>query len=289
MALEGGKTIRIVPDQPYLAVDSTDSLFKTLSVDEFHQCERIDELFTCPNMNKYDRRTKDNCLISLYKSDHEGIHSHCRVVIDQEEDYVEQLNSTTFVLFSAQQQQLERVCVKHKSRGESSSVITQGLTKVHLPPGCKAITPSFIFEADENVFGDPSEVSFRLVDLDRMMGNLSSRIGDFSLKDLELINSREGLSLPAAATEIAFGQQHETYKQHTETFKWRTLIMLLVSLVLSLLSLLCIVIYCSRKCAKSYKGDAEKGYRMFVIPKGAKVVAPECPEAGMLNKTDSVS
>jgi hypothetical protein len=212
-------------------VDSTGSLFKTMDADSFHQCQRIDELWTCPNINQYDKRTRDNCLVSLYKSRSEDISRNCHLQIEQADDFIAQLNSTTFVLYLAEIQQIERVCSRHKSRGESSSVTANGLLKVQLAPGCKVITPSFVFEADENVFGDPFEVVLRMVKLDQI---LVPEISNDSLvypKNLELITSKENITLPDSIQRL----------QHSHSSPSFLLWVLICSLA-ALGTLLCILV-----------------------------------------------
>jgi hypothetical protein len=245
MAFENNKTIRFTPKHQFLAVDGSGNLFKTLDNDAFHQCQRLEELWTCPNINQYDKRTGDSCLVSLYKSDSSATHRNCKVKLETAEDFISQLNSTTFVLYLASLQQIERICPKLKSRGESSTVTTQGLVKIQLQPGCKVITPSFVFEADENVFGDPREVTFRMADLKQILDPLTEEMASLSPHDLDLISSKEGLELPKSVQMIKVSSS-------TSKHRFWVLVISLTGFLLISSTITCLIFFkCKKNCLSS--------------------------------------
>jgi hypothetical protein len=174
ISLTNSSLMAISTEHTYLAVDSTGSLFKTFDTDTFQNCKRLNELWTCPNFNIYDRRTQDNCLVSLYHSRPQLISRNCNMKIFPPNDFITQINATTFIVLLSQPQQVERICPKIKSRGLSDFFSYTGLVKIHLSPGCKAISNSFMFEADENVFGDPIDITLRIM-------NVTALLSEFQL------------------------------------------------------------------------------------------------------------
>jgi hypothetical protein len=240
LPLSEGKTIIVKPQHTFLAVDNSGSLIQTMSSDDFGLCRKINDLITCPNQNWYDKRFEDSCIISLYHSNIQGIRRNCRLELDQEEDFVAQLNSTTFLLHLINKEKIERVCRIYKSRGSSSFKVTQGTSIIQISPGCKVITKSFMFEASEDTFSNPVDINFRIIDLKKILAGVPLDLFNFSLPH-PLLNE------PAHNLELE--QLISSYQQtlQTNTHSSATIIYFAIALSISLLTFILIICYCLYK------------------------------------------
>ena len=96
-------------------------------------------MYICPQNNVIDKRTDEECLISLYKQKVSKIQAHCKWTVSKK-DIAYQLNSTTFLLYTAK---LDRLVVKCDKGNVEKRMRVTGLKMIHLEDDCKAYTTSF--------------------------------------------------------------------------------------------------------------------------------------------------
>jgi hypothetical protein len=224
------KTIIIKPLHNYLAIDHSGSLIKTMSADDFGLCKKVDDLISCPNQNIYEKRFEDSCLIALYQSNYKGIRKNCDISVELEEDFVTQLNSTTFLLHLIQKEKIERICRQPRSRGLSSFLPAIGTNLIRLSPGCRVISKSFTFEASEDVFGNPVEVQFKFIDMAKVLKGIPLELLNFSLPHPYLTDSSQRVDLNQLASR--YYQAQQAYKTN-----WLTISGYSLAFIFSILAL----------------------------------------------------
>ena len=140
-----------VPEAELLAISTTQNLYRPISKSELNACTRVAELHYCRQDNFLDKRFHESCLVALYLGDHVKIGQNCRVKIQPTQDYLVQLNATTFVLYQHERSYIDLECSGRKEAPYSFV----GVRKVTIQPGCTVSTRSFVFESAQGVFGEP--------------------------------------------------------------------------------------------------------------------------------------
>ena len=92
-------TLIIQPEKKYLAVSLKEELY--METDDFnleHSCKFIKDTYFCEGA-VLRKANKDSCLQALYRSNMTKVGEVCPVSIFTDEEFVTQLNSTTFLVY----------------------------------------------------------------------------------------------------------------------------------------------------------------------------------------------
>ena len=197
-----------VPTGNLLAVDATGGLFRTLKTTDLHRCKRVMQMSYCPDENLYDKRVEDNCMFGLYRSDIRQVSKTCDLQFQPNKDYVVQIDDHTLIMYQAVKSSVERRCgpvIKQE--------MFQGIRKIRVPPGCRVTSNSFVFDGAQNIFGSPTEILHREVDITHLFPadpfdqhELSS---DAFWHNIEKIGTTTGLKIRDVITE--FKAKQATY------------------------------------------------------------------------------
>ena len=105
-----GSTMIIEPDQRYIAVSLKDELHIELrDFDLEHQCMFIKDTFFCKG-TVLKKGSTNSCLHALYKNELDRIGETCPVNLFNADEYVTQLNSTTFVVYGKTPKRIYIIC-----------------------------------------------------------------------------------------------------------------------------------------------------------------------------------
>ena len=96
---DNGTTIIIEPEQSYLAVSLKEEYYIEIQEDELeHKCTYIKDTFFC-NGAILKKGYHNSCLHALYKNELSKIGDTCPIKLYNGEEYVKQLNSSTFIVY----------------------------------------------------------------------------------------------------------------------------------------------------------------------------------------------
>lgn len=106
---ENGSTLIIQPNENYLAVSLKEELHMEFDESDLnHDCKYIKDTYFC-NGAILKKGTENSCLHALYKNELSKIGNICPINIYNEDEFVRQLNSTTFILFGKKSVRITRV------------------------------------------------------------------------------------------------------------------------------------------------------------------------------------
>ena len=153
------------PEAHILAINKENSLFRTLTRDQLNMCNRLLDLYWCKHQNMFDRRVESSCLTALFLNNITGVRRNCRITLQPQKDYMVQLNSSDFLLFQSDQRQVEKQCEQGQTR---QTWRFRGVRLLTVEPGCRIISPAFIFEGGASIFGEAINIDERPIDLDKI-------------------------------------------------------------------------------------------------------------------------
>ena len=100
--------------------------------------------------------------MALFKNEITEIRNNCRVSLQPQQDYMVQLNSSTFLLFQSETRQAEMTCEVGTLR---QSWRFRGVRLLTVMPNCQIITPSFIFESCASTIDETISVEQRPIEV----------------------------------------------------------------------------------------------------------------------------
>ena len=110
---DNGTTIIIEPEQSYLAVSLKEEYYIEIQEDELeHKCTYIKDTFFC-NGAILKKGYHNSCLHALYKNELSKIGDTCPIKLYNGEEYVKQLNSSTFIVYGKEPTRIYVICTNH--------------------------------------------------------------------------------------------------------------------------------------------------------------------------------
>ena len=107
---DNGSALLIEPDETYIAVSLKDELYVEIhNTGLEHDCKYIKDTFFCKG-NVLKKGNHNSCLHALYKNEISKIGDSCPVKLYTGEEYVVQLNSTTFVTYGKTPSRMYIIC-----------------------------------------------------------------------------------------------------------------------------------------------------------------------------------
>ena len=105
-------TLIIKPPMKYIAFSNKQELYFELSETELnHVCKYIKSTYYCEENAILKKATKPSCLQALYRNEISNIADVCPIAIYKNNEFVTQLNATTFLVYSSTKTQLFITCV----------------------------------------------------------------------------------------------------------------------------------------------------------------------------------
>jgi hypothetical protein len=183
-----------LPEGEILAISRGLNMFRTMKKSSLAECSRVAELYYCKQDNLFDKRFQSSCLVALYNADHAAITKNCRFQVQPANDFLVQLNGTTFLLYQPEKSYLEQSCGEVKSKASF-----QGIRKINVPPGCSVSTQSFVFDGAQGLFGDPTDIEQKIFSAPEVMSEaLLYKLGNISEQEyarLAEVGSVAGLKI----------------------------------------------------------------------------------------------
>lgn len=141
------------PEGELLAVSPSRRLFRTINENDFSLCKTLGSVYYCSHGNYYDRRIKDSCLVNLFLNQDDNIRKSCEWAPEPRASHLSQLSANDFVLYQTSKGVVEKHCGSH-----ATSVAYEGVRRLKIGPGCRAISKDFVFDGAINVFLAPDKV-----------------------------------------------------------------------------------------------------------------------------------
>ena len=138
------------PEGTLLALNiQAQSQFRTMNAAELALCKSSGNRYYCPGQNFYRKTQEGSCLMNLFSNQLKLVVDSCRFKpLDSNDDYLIQLDATSFLLYHHSNLQANLVCSgDSKMRTENFA----GLRKLTVPPGCTVATVFFTFEGEIDV------------------------------------------------------------------------------------------------------------------------------------------
>jgi hypothetical protein len=189
-----------------LAVSPGKLLFRTMSHDTLHDCDRLLDLYFCHRQNMYDKRYTDDCMVALYNSDYGKVAEKCPVQVQPKEDFLVQLNSSHFILYQPELGDIDRRC-----GGIIQTARVKGIVTVVVGPGCRVDARSYIFDGALAIYNEGYELQQRVMNFSRVISpelreNLE-KMKESELAELKLIGSSKGVFIRDLEREFAERRQ----------------------------------------------------------------------------------
>jgi hypothetical protein len=195
------------PAAGLLAVSPGKLLFRTMSHDSLHDCDRLLDLYFCHRQNMYDKRYTDDCMVALYNSDYDKIGKRCPVQVQPREDFLVQLNSSHFILYQPEMGDIDKRC-----GGIIQTARVKGLVTVVVEPGCRVDARSYIFDGALAIYNEGYELQQRVMNFSRVLspGLRASleKMEESELAELRLVGSGKGVYIRDLERE--FAERHRT-------------------------------------------------------------------------------
>ena len=137
------------PSQDLLAISRDEGRFKQMSMGQLTQCSKLGQIYLCPHENvvrkAHSLRSSDPsaCLFFLFKQDYGRINDSCPIHLLGPTDAAAAILSTEFLLSSRTRHVGKVTCPD----GSSTRFSAEHVTRVVVPPGCRADTDSWTASA----------------------------------------------------------------------------------------------------------------------------------------------
>ena len=184
-----------------LVADSSRTTFMSLTDQEYVACA-AKTMSGCPRGQIYYTTEKHNCLMNLYTGDMVKASRNCIFEVNPSGTHVSPLGGNDYLIYFPTESDLELRCLARQ--GNQRFI---GGRQIKIPPGCTVAGPDFILYGRIDIVTETTTVFRKVVDLDKIL-----EISDFNkeelekaLKELQVIGSTEGISIPKIKLEYAQG------------------------------------------------------------------------------------
>jgi len=179
------------PREEMLAVGRNRQTFRPLSLAQLLECQRFSDIYYCPRANRLEKGPSASCLAQIFRSDLQQIREKCPFQVTQVGSNLAQINATSFLLYHHKYDDIEISCPGMSTRFHQAF---KGLREVYLDPGCRALTPQFVFEGAVDPVSPANEIVSPFTPKLPLIGTyLSTDLDDFSLEEMEELVGLQGL------------------------------------------------------------------------------------------------
>ena len=201
LQLTNGTYLFPLIEETILIADSSRTTFMSMTDNEYVACA-AKTVSGCPRGQIYFTSEKHNCLMNLYTGDMEKVTNNCRFEVNPSGSHVSPLGGNDYLIYFPTDNDLELRCL-----GRQGNQRFSGGRQIRIPPGCTVAGPDFILYGRVDVVSETTTVFRKVVDLDQILkiSGLSNIELEKALKELQVIGSTEGISIPKIKLEYAQG------------------------------------------------------------------------------------
>lgn len=186
--------LEIKPERTLLAINSKNTLYRTLNALELSLCHQIDHLYYCKHSNNFMRGTHESCLFFLYTRNVEKVMETCKFSLNIKSDRLVQLSNEKVVIFHEK----EKVAVHHCEPSDlhEEKISFAGFKTFILKPGCRVQTPDFVMEGSTQIFLQADEIVSTDIDVmgSDLVLTLETHLGSY-LNQLARVGSKKDLKI----------------------------------------------------------------------------------------------
>ena len=158
--LHDGVVATIKNSREFLAIDSTGTLGKEMSLAEVMNCKVVNGIHHCGSEGVIQKNLDDLCLYNLYHQRVDEIERLCKVEISKIKSHAIQINGNQFRILVAEPTQLTWSCNDDKARVET----IEGVFLLTLNETCpKANTPDHLFTRNNHILASQNLIALPLV------------------------------------------------------------------------------------------------------------------------------
>ena len=151
----------IKSEKEFLAIDSTGTLGKEMSLADLANCKVVNRIYHCGSENVLQKNLKQLCLYNLYHQRVEGIEENCRVEISKTRSHAVQLSGSQFRILVTSPTRLTRAC----KSGDTKVETLNGVNTVTLDEECpKASTPDHLFVRNPDLLSSQQLIALPLIE-----------------------------------------------------------------------------------------------------------------------------
>jgi len=125
-----------------LGLSTEDGTFITLDTTELHTCSKLGETFLCNNIGTVSLQTPQSCTAAIYLEDSDRIMELCQPTRLNTAAFLQRVNSSSFVSYSAVQARATVRCGTEESRH-----MIHGLQLGQVQPGCTFVANGLSFHS----------------------------------------------------------------------------------------------------------------------------------------------